>query len=74
MDRRREEQNLSVTIPATKDSFGDPPLAPDFKTNIPPRNAYRALDVKRPAEIYTPSARPYRGLPKLAHPFHDKTM
>jgi hypothetical protein len=27
-----------------------------------------------PVEIYTPSARPYRGLAELASPFHDKTI
>lgn len=36
--------------------------------------AYQALDMKRPAEIYTPSPRLYRGLPELAYPFHDTTI
>src|SRR5437870_11358214 len=30
--------------------------------------------MKCPAEIYTPSTRPYRGLPELDYPFHDKTI
>ena len=35
---------------------------------------HQALDMKCPAEIYTPSPRPYRGLPELAYPFHDTTI
>jgi putative transposase len=27
-----------------------------------------------PAEIYGPSVRPYRGLPELAYPFHDRII
>ena len=30
--------------------------------------------MKCPAEIYTPSPRPYRGLLELAYPFHDTTI
>lgn len=34
---------------------------------------HQALAMKMPAEVYTPSARPYRGLPELDYPFHDWT-
>jgi hypothetical protein len=27
-----------------------------------------------PAEVYTPSTRPYCGLPELAYPFHDRVI
>jgi hypothetical protein len=30
--------------------------------------------MKRPAEVYAPSPRPYRGLPKLTYPLHDKDV
>ena len=33
-----------------------------------------ALDMKCPAEVYTPSTRPYRGLPELDYSFHDSTI
>jgi putative transposase len=29
--------------------------------------------MKVPGELYTPSPRPYRGLPTLDYPFHDWT-
>lgn len=35
---------------------------------------HEALDMKCPAEVYTASARPYRGIPDPDYPFHDKTV
>jgi len=35
---------------------------------------HQALAMKCPAECYASSARPFRGLPKLNYPFHDKTV
>lgn len=35
---------------------------------------HQALGMKFPAEVYQPSSRPYRGLPPLSYPFHDKTI
>jgi putative transposase len=30
--------------------------------------------MRYPAEIYAPSPRPYKGLPQLEYPFHDRTV
>lgn len=30
--------------------------------------------MKYPAELYTPSPRPYQGLQELEYPFHDRTL
>jgi hypothetical protein len=30
--------------------------------------------MKRPADVYTRSSRPYRGLEALTYPFHDATF
>ena len=30
--------------------------------------------MKMPAEVYTPSRRPYRGLPDVHYPFHDREV
>jgi hypothetical protein len=35
---------------------------------------HQALDMKCPAEVYTPPTRNYRGLPELEYPFHDSTI
>ena len=33
-----------------------------------------AIAMKCPAEVYTPSKRPYQGLPDLEYPFHDRDV
>jgi len=35
---------------------------------------HQALNMRYPAELYTPSPRPYTGLPALHYPFHDMTI
>jgi putative transposase len=35
---------------------------------------HQALGMRFPAELYTRSPRPYRGLQELDYPFHDKTV
>jgi putative transposase len=34
---------------------------------------HQALGMRAPGELYTPSSRPYQGLPAVAYPFHDWT-
>ncbi len=33
---------------------------------------HEALAMKCPAEVYTASTKPYRGIPEPLYPFHDK--
>jgi transposase InsO family protein len=35
---------------------------------------HEALSMKTPAEVYLPSTRPYRGLPELTYPLHDRDV
>lgn len=35
---------------------------------------HEALAMQCPAEVYTPSPRPYQGLPEPHYPFHDRTV
>ena len=35
---------------------------------------HQALGMRYPAELYSPSVRPYRGLAPLDYPFHDRTI
>jgi len=35
---------------------------------------HQAIAMKYPAELYTPSARIYQGLPDIEYPFHDKVI
>ena len=45
-----------------------------FYPSAKPERPHQALDMKCPAEVYTPSPRPYRGLPELDYPFHGSTI
>jgi hypothetical protein len=42
----------------------------EFNTERP----HEALDMKCPAELYPASPRPYKGLPELIYPFHDREV
>lgn len=45
-----------------------------FVSEFNTERQHEALAMKCPAEIYTPSPRPYRGLPELSYPFHDREV
>jgi hypothetical protein len=42
----------------------------EFKEERP----HEALAMRRPGEVYTPSSRPYAGLPELDCPFHRRDI
>ena len=75
---RHERMHLTLKMEATKpagdnflqqqekfDAFID-----DYNNERP----HQALAMHTPAEVYTPSTRPYRGIGVLEYPFHDKTV
>jgi len=42
----------------------------EFNTERP----HETLAMQTPAEVYSPSPRPYRGLPDLTYPLHDRDV
>ena len=42
----------------------------EFNTERP----HEALEMKCPADVYTPARKPYSGLPDLTYPFHDRDV
>ncbi len=42
----------------------------EFNTERP----HEALDMKFPNEVYSPSTRPYQGLPEVEYPLHDRDI
>ena len=42
----------------------------EFNTERP----HEALQMKRPADVYLPSPRPYKGLPELHYPLHEREV
>src|SRR5207244_12104353 len=71
MHLTRKNEN---TRPAGMNSLQQQSKFDDFLEEFNNQRPHQALDMKCPAEIYTPSTRPYRGLPELDFPFHDKTI
>src|SRR6266478_1468004 len=45
-----------------------------LRLGITNERPHEALDMKCPAEVYTPAIRRYGGLPELAYPFHDRVI
>jgi len=46
----------------------------DFVSEFNSQRPHEALDMRCPDEVYIPSKRPYKGLPEVAYPFHDKDI
>jgi transposase InsO family protein len=46
----------------------------DFMSEFNAERPHEGIAMKMPAELYTPSSRPYSGLPELIYPFHDRDI
>src|SRR2546430_594238 len=75
---RHERMHLTLktetTRPAGMHSLQQQSKFDDFLEEFNNERPHEALDMKCPAEVYTPALRRYRGLPELAYPFHDQTI
>jgi len=45
-----------------------------FVSGFNAERPHEALAMKRPADVYAPSSRPYTGLPDVQYPFHDRDI
>ena len=72
---RHERMHLTLkqeaTRPASPNLLQQQARFDDFVDEYNQQRPHQALDMRYPAELYTPSARPYRGLEDLDYPFHD---
>jgi hypothetical protein len=75
---RHERMHLTLknetTRPAGMNCLQQQSKFDEFLEEFNNERPHEALDMKCPAEVYTPSLRPYRGLPELAYPFHDTSI
>jgi putative transposase len=65
---------LETTKPAAANFLQQQAKFDDFIDCFNKERPHQALDMHCPAERYTPSPRPYTGLPDLDYPFHDKAV
>jgi putative transposase len=72
---RHERMHLTLkkeaTRPAAANLLQQQARFDDFIDDYNRERPHQALGMRYPAEIYAPSARPYRGLEDLDYPFHD---
>ena len=64
---------LETTKPAGNNFLQQQAKFDDFIDCYNNERPHQALNMRYPAEHYVPSTRPYRGLPELDYPFHDRT-
>src|ERR1700688_5217243 len=63
---------LETTKPAGSNFLQQQAKFDDFIECYNNERPHQALNMRYPAEHYVPSTRPYRGLPELDYPFHDR--
>jgi len=63
---------LEATKPAAQNFLQQQARFDDFIACYNNERPHQALNMQCPAERYQPSSRPYRGLPDLDYPLHDK--
>lgn len=75
---RHERMHLTLKKEATRppgfNSLQQQDRFDSFLHEFNEERPHEALDMKRPADLYTASARHYEGLPELAYPFHDRDV
>jgi putative transposase len=65
---------LETTKPAGQNFLQQQARFDDFIDSYNTERPHQAIGMRFPAELYHPSTRPYRGLPELDYPLHDKTI
>src|SRR5258708_22751699 len=63
-----------ATKPAAKNFLQQQGKFDRFIEEFNQERPHEAIGMKYPAEIYTPSLKPYPGLSDLEYPFHDRTI
>jgi putative transposase len=75
---RHERMHLTLkkeaTRPAAKNFLQQQARFDQFIEIFNQQRPHQGISMRYPAELYTPSPRPYRGLPELEYPFHDRTI
>ena len=73
---RHERMHLTLkqetTRPPGMNSLQQQARFDDFVLEFNTERPHEALGMQPPADLYTPSARVYRGLPDLSYPLHDR--
>jgi transposase InsO family protein len=73
---RHERMHLTLktetTRPPGMNSLQQQARFDDFVSEFNQERPHEALAMQTPAELYRPASRPYRGLPEIDYPMHDR--
>lgn len=73
-ERMHRTLKQATTKPPGQNLLQQQALFDEFIHDYNHERPHQALDMKRPADLYQPSERPYTGLPEVEYPFHDHTI
>src|SRR6202167_1596693 len=73
-ERMHRTLKMDATRPAGSNFLQQQAKFDSFVQVFNNERRHEALDMKCPVEVYKPSTRPYRGIPELSYPFHDRTV
>jgi transposase InsO family protein len=75
---RHERMHLTLKKEATRppgmNSLQQQARFDDFLDEFNQERPHQALNMQRPADLYTPCSRAYDGLPEVEYPFHDRDV
>jgi transposase InsO family protein len=73
-ERMHRTLKQEATRPASMNFLQQQARFDDFVREFNEERPHEAIGMKCPAEVYTPSLRPYQGLPTVEYPFHDRDV
>jgi hypothetical protein len=73
-ERMHQTLKIEATRPAGSNFLQQQAKLDAFVHEFNNERPHEALDMRCPADVYTPSTRPYRGIGELSYPFHDRTV
>ena len=73
-ERMHRTLKAETTRPAGSNSLQQQARFDAFISEFNDERPHEAIEMKTPAEVYTPSSRAYEGLPELEYPFHDRDV
>ncbi len=75
---RHERMHLTLkketTRPPAMNTLQQQARFDEFVSEFNTERPHEALDMRCPTDVYSPSRRPYNGLPEVQYPFHDKDI
>jgi transposase InsO family protein len=73
-ERMHRTLKAETTRPAGQNSLQQQARFDAFVSEFNEERPHEAIEMKVPAELYTPSSTAYRGLPDVTYPFHDRDI